>query len=147
MSTFPHFHMSTSHFHTPSYHTSTSSHFHTSTMSSQSQPSNFQDIGQEESNHNNNNTALITIVNKRGQDEEVDQEDHHAALITILNTTDSKEMIQLAEPFIVSRVCHAHSSYIAQAGVGFRLPSEPALFNSCRHNGTEAVIDMVPTSP
>ena len=102
------------------------------------------------------------MVNKRGQDEEVGQEDHHAAeqhnqvgvtnqsnahLIRILNTTDSKKMVQLAEAFIVSRVSHAHSSYIAQAGVGFRLPSEPALFISCRHNGTEAVINMVPTSP
>ena len=62
------------------------------------------------------------------QEEEIDQGDDYTTalsgqnnsnLIIILNSVNFNELLPLVETFIMSRVSHVHSLYIAQPGVGF----------------------------
>ena len=87
----------------------------------------------------NNNTALMTM-------DETDQETNNGHLVRILKSENLEGVLPLAEDFIMSRVSGVHSLYLAQAGVGLRLPFKPALLKGCRHKGTQASIHVVPAS-
>lgn len=78
------------------------------------------------------NTALSALTNTH--------------LVEILNSANLKDSLPLAENFILSRVSDLHFLYMAQVGIGFRLPSKAA-FKGCGRIGTQASINLVPTSP